>query len=311
MDYIGNDTNISNTSQIVLSESLVNAFKYLDAFSRYSNLCANVSYFLALLLVKRLRKFSYYHIHHINFIGLVSAILVTAWSFDIYPTFENPILNQVLCYISEVFWGTLKFIRAYAILVLALYRYIGVFKPKSFRFIISSYKYALLTTAFSWFVSLMIFFIAKYSIGTSYGYKCFDGFSLNKNTLYLFFGVTHSIGILLPSGLVIIIYILIQRELNSRKKILSQYKTNDLEHESNSGLTRSNFKRDYSLAFQIILINTLEIVFFLNVFFLTVPLGVLFQGLTPLLQQIILGPFTGVICTFIPVLTLYFLLKIK
>lgn len=125
-----------------MSESqMIEFFIHFDTFVRFLGLFSNIFYFLVLITWKQKQKLDYFHVHHLNFVGLIVRILVVSWAFNFYPTFENQSLNRVLCFVSETLWGTLKHVRAYSILLLAIHRYIAVFKLGLFKNISNSYLY--------------------------------------------------------------------------------------------------------------------------------------------------------------------------
>ena len=107
--------------------------QYIDTATRFIVLGTGVCYFILVMAFKHLRKITFFQMHHVNFIGLIQGIILSAWSFNIYPALGNKILDEVFCFVSEILWGTLKNARAYAVLVLALYRYGAIFKASSYK----------------------------------------------------------------------------------------------------------------------------------------------------------------------------------
>ena len=93
MNFSKNSTS-SSLLEIILSD--------LNTITQFITLILNIVYFLALTRFKRLRKLSYFHIHHINFIGLSQSVLIVSYAFFVYPAFDSEIANEILCYISEL-----------------------------------------------------------------------------------------------------------------------------------------------------------------------------------------------------------------
>ncbi len=286
--------------QIIINE--------INIYSRYAFLISNLAYFVIIACFKRTRKVSFFQVHHINLIGLLQSILITSWSFNANPNFENEQINRLLCFISELLWGTLKYIRAYSVLVLAYYRYLAVFKPIIYKKISKSLKYSLFTALLSWIISFLIFFISKYSTGSSAGFECSDGNGSNIEIILLYFGISNTMGLLIPSIPVILIYVLITIKLKKNQIKLRQH---------TAGTTTEiiiKTKRQRSLALQFFLINLLEIISFCLMCALTI-LPIKYNAIVAgnyfdfLFIYTLLEALVGIVVILIPITTLYFLLK--
>ena len=136
----------------------------------------NLLYFIIVSKLKILRKISLFTTHHVNLIGLVQSILVSSWSFNSYPIFQNEYSNKMLCFISEMLWTSLKYTRAYSILILALYRYLSVFNKKYFKKISNSIKFTILTGLLPRLISFWnIFYFKIFNWNYTFGFMCLDG----------------------------------------------------------------------------------------------------------------------------------------
>jgi hypothetical protein len=308
---------------------------YFDKSTRFLLLISYLIYFLITIIFKKTRKFQLVQLHHVNFCGFLLSILTACWSFNSYPAFTNQNLNIFICYISETLFGTIKYTMSYSILILAIYRYFAVFKNHVYKKISNSYVYALISIFFSWLISLAIFFISKYSIGSTYGYQCLDGNgngSLKRVLIY--FSITNSIGFLMPYMIVVLIYVCIQNKLNEISVNLSRNnsrKNSKAHHTSNTSLFKkrklSNNQnnndlecnkikthKERSFTLQLVLINSIEIMYFI--------INALVKFLWASVDsdnsninndshnlKIILNAINNLVQSIIPIITLYFILK--
>lgn len=236
----------------------------------------NTIYFILFAISKETKKLSYFHVHHINFIGLLQAVLVAAWSFTPYLSFESIILNSILCYFSEILYGTLKNARAYAMMILALFRFIAVFKINLYKKISNSWYFLFVSALFSWVGSFLLFFIAKYSTGSTSSRICVDGFNADQNMLYAYFSSMSILGFIIPSLIVFIIYFLIQNELKQKSKRIAAPESSTTTANDSKTVRKRN-KKEKRLLVQLLLINMLKIMSFVMIFFLTMPRSVFFS----------------------------------
>jgi large-conductance mechanosensitive channel len=310
----------------------------LSIGSSYLWLISNIVYFLILVFLKDVKKVSLFQIHHINMIGFFQNALVIAWSF--YKN-EKYYETSSLCYISEILWGTLKFVRAYLVLILALYRYFAVKKPTFYKKVHTSFKYAIVTGSIPWLTSFCIFFISKYSIKSTSGYMCLDGNGNDMQVIITYFVISNTLGFLLPALSVIFLYIKIINELSKRKQMrqrpshlaLSIYHheqpSTDASHPHNSHnlivnnkINQKNYfhannnkghhnKREQSLALQLILINSLEIISSILISVLTLPPSTFDNFANYFLITNFLDAFNNFFLSLIPIITIYFFVRKK
>ena len=311
-----------NNSTNQTSQNMLNNIDFLQGLNiifRFVFLITNAAYFIVLIFCKRIQKLTYFQTHHVNFLGLVQSVLLASWSFGNYPSFSNQVLNEMLCFMSEILWAILKHVRAYTIMVLAIYRILAVFWPKLYKRISRSLMCSILTGSFSWIVPILSFFIMKYSLGTINGFICSDGYSNYLESVLIYFGVTYFIGNFIPMLLVIIFYVMIQLKLNkSKRKLLLNNRSTQEAIETNSPYNptvkntkrRDMIKKENSLAFQLWLLNSLEIISFICIIFLSFPLQYSFNNFNPMNLLNILGSLNCVILSLIPFVTLYYLFRI-
>lgn len=120
---------------------------------------------------------------------------------------SNQKVNEVLCSLSECLWGTLKPLRAFSILGLAVFRLTALIRVDVFRsWIRSPYRLtapilANLVISFSFTVTL------KLGLSTTHGpFLCLDGYSTLLPRALTYFIVSSVFGIILPCTLVCLMY---------------------------------------------------------------------------------------------------------
>lgn len=184
--------NISNVSNATKTPSFVVELPpQLDYSFRIIFLTVHSAYFIIVIFCSQLRKLSLIHMHHTNMIGLLTGIHYCIWIAWTAPNTGNPVLNLVLCRISETFWALSKFARCFSILVLAIYRLIAVYRVHLFKRIVNSIKIYLIAIASVWFVSALVFFPSKYITNTVPGLiMCYDGYSTSFASSTAYFVVT-------------------------------------------------------------------------------------------------------------------------
>ncbi len=298
--------NITNSTSTNTIEQFA---QYLVLVSRFILLFTGISYFVYVSSFKKLRVISYFPMHHVNFIGVIQGIILVSWSFSIYPEFNSQVLNEVLCYLSEILWGSLKNARAYSVLILALNRYLAVFKANIYKKYSKSFKMFFLSALFVWTVPILLYFSTKYATNSTHGLFCRDGFNTNPSLFITYFAVTSLLGFILPTLVVTSIYVLVTRELKKRRNRLG---VNHNERTSQNQSMSKNNKKQRQLALQIITINSLEVFSFI----LIVNLGILqayqeiFENINFIPYILIVGSINSFFITAVPIVTMIFLKSI-
>lgn len=252
---------INKNNSIIIDDDihLVKFLDILDNIVRCFFLATHIFYVLIIILFKEYQKVSYFNMHHTNIIGLLHAIHYVAWINQTHPTFRNEYLNNVVCVMSEITWAVLKNARAYSIVVLAVFRYIAVFKSQLFSKIVNSLKFTLLSALFVWIVSPLIFVIAKYSSNTNPGtILCLDGSSTSEIDSIVYFLIATIFGIVLPIIVVNILYFFIRKRLSKISKNLNRPRTNQNQTNA-SQINKKDRRKEKRLALQFVLLNSLEI----------------------------------------------------
>lgn len=112
--------------------------------------------------------------------------------------------------------------RMFSILLIAVHRYIGVFKVDLFKRMNQSTLLLVLVILSTWIFAIILTIIDKYAFSTTYSITfCLDGFSPNWlfNLLYAIYFVVLSMFI--PTIIIVTIYVLINRKLNELGQKLS------------------------------------------------------------------------------------------
>lgn len=210
-DLMANNSNASSIP--VLKMDFVN---FLDNATRAFSLIIHTIYFIIVFThQKQMIQLSLFHMHHVNIIGLMSALHYSMWINSVQPLFPDPILNRVFCSMAETAFAVFKFTRAYSILGLALYRVLAVFKINLYKQVCESYSFTVVTTALIWLCGIFVFLIGKYAVNTIPGpILCIDGSSPYQLNSILYYTITTLLGLFLPIIIVIIAYVAITKRLN-------------------------------------------------------------------------------------------------
>lgn len=260
-----NETVLLNLSnQTILRLGFLNN---LDNISRCILLGSHVFYFVLVLILKEFQNVSYFNVHHINLIGLFTGIHYCVWINKYSPFFINIDIIHTWCTLAEACWAILKYARTYSILVLALYRYLTVFKEnKSYKFIYS-FKFCFLIAFSVWLISALIYFVTKYVTNAEPGLiLCFDGYSSTEAQSIIYFIVTSLVGLVLPILIEICLYFLIFFKLRNIFLILGELNTTNKSNQSSKEVTRKH----KMILKQTVIISCLEVASVVFVFSLNV-----------------------------------------
>lgn len=259
------------------------ALDALDITMRIVNLLSQLLYFGVVVFLKDLQCLPQIPMHHTNAIGLINAVHYCFWIMADEPKFSRQFLNDVLCTMSETLWAITKYARAYSILTVALFRYIGVTRLTLYKKI-TTLNTIVFSIALNWLIAAIVFLVSKYIFKTTYGIiYCYDGYSVNREHNLQYFLLSYSFGYALPLVLVTILYLLIQIKLVKLSKNLenlekySRIKMSSLEADESTchrEIKKEEHKarvkihnREKRLAHQFIIINGLE---FCSMFFFTI-----------------------------------------
>lgn len=216
--------NSSNeTSIFILNKLNTNLItNYLDYFVRICAFFIHIAYLLFLVYFKEFQVRSMAFLHHVNIISLLYCIHYLFYIGNQTASFSNYTVNTVLCYISEIFWINLKFLRLYSLLLLAAYRYMSVFKITAYRNLTNNAYLMSSAIGLVWLFSIIMSFSLKYIFKTSNSsYFCYEGYSEYWLNSVLFFVFLIIFSYVVPTVIVIIMYKKIIDKLKLVRKNLS------------------------------------------------------------------------------------------
>jgi hypothetical protein len=187
-----------------------------------------------------LQKKTLLYVNHAVVTSSFYIIIQFGYMFGTTPKFPDASLNAFLCSFSEFFWPFSTYIRSYSILLIAVYRYLAVFKLNVFKKINSSYWYLCAPLLGIWLLAIAFPLLIKFSLQTSpSALFCLDGYSLLYERTILYFVFTQLLNVFVPSVSILTIYMVIYRKLTALKKNLNtkddrgeNHDVNTLEQES-------------------------------------------------------------------------------
>jgi hypothetical protein len=155
-------------------------------------------------------------VNHATLTNIFYVTIQFGYIFGNQPAFASPSLNAFLCSFSELFWPFSIYIRSYSIFLIALYRYVAVFRLNLFSKINSSYWYLLAPVVVIWTLSIAFPILFKYSFQTEPSeIFCFDGHLVIYEWTIIYYVLNELLNVVVPSVSIVAIYILILRKLRS------------------------------------------------------------------------------------------------
>ncbi len=169
------ESNLSHITNILDNYEL----SIFDDLTRILVLLVYIIYFLLVAWLKPFRTRNYLYLHHVNLIAFLFSIHLVAY----LRTRSSPIdyidlLPPSVCYASELAWSTSKYLRMYSLLLLAIYRFMAVFKIEFYKKLNKKPFNLFSVIILVWFLSLGFSLTLKYGLGTRpAGTFCRDGYS--------------------------------------------------------------------------------------------------------------------------------------
>lgn len=215
-----NSSNFPNNKS-TNSEILTHILNYGSIALNFFTLALCLAYSLFIFIFKKLRKRHYLYMNHANLCGIVYAAMAAGYSISPYPNFTQPELNLQICLMSEILWIFGKYIRMYSIILVAVYRFIAIFKFNWYRRLNTSYVYLCTPIVFVWFWSLGLPLASKYIFGTSINknnsFYCLDGYSKSSRDVLSYFFFNYTFMLFLPTAGIVFMYIRIMQKLNDTR----------------------------------------------------------------------------------------------
>jgi hypothetical protein len=210
-----NSTRSNSTSKaVVVTDSKLFAVQMYQTVCVYLVLAIHFAYYFLILVSPKLKTKGYLYVNHATitsffYIGMQFAYL----NLGNTPSFADQYLNFILCRASELIWPFASYIRTYSVLLIAVYRYIAVFKIHLFKKINASKMLLIGPIVIVWTLSIGFPFLLKYSLQTSSSSTfCLDGYSPIFANTVIYFVLTNLAGTVVPSVAIITIYIMIIRK---------------------------------------------------------------------------------------------------
>lgn len=203
------------------SEILTYILNYGSIALNFLTLSLCLAYSLFIFIFKKLRKRQYLYMNHANLCGIVYAAMAAGYSINPYPNFTQPELNLQICLMSEILWIFGKYIRMYSIILVAVYRFIAIFKFNWYRKLNTSYVYLCTPIVLVWLWSLVLPLASKYIFGTSINknnsFYCLDGYSKSSKAVLSYFFFNYTFMLFLPTAGIVFMYIRIMQRLNDTR----------------------------------------------------------------------------------------------
>lgn len=204
------------------NSKLLVVFDNLNNIATCSSLAIHLFYFFIIAISKSLQKRTFFYTNHANIVSSFYLILSVGYIPSQYPNMGNPTIDRLMCSISEILWIFTSYIRFYSILLIALYRFLSVFRLNWYKKINDSNFLLILPIVIIWLASIVLPVSAKFMFSTSVSPKlCLDGLSDSQLQTWLYFIFNYTFMTLCPTISIILIYILINRKLGTLEAIIA------------------------------------------------------------------------------------------
>jgi hypothetical protein len=215
--------NNNNNNKSTFFENNVNVVVFagfttsLDYVVRVIAVLVHFVYAAFVISLKEYRSRTMIYLHHVNAVSMLYCLHFVVYIGSRAPNFDNNTLNETLCTLSELAWMNLKLMRALSLLMLAVYRYLAVYRLTLYRRLNGSMTLLVALVPLSWLFSVSISLIFKYAFRTSYApFFCTDGFSSESFALAMaYYALSALVAVLVPTICVYSLYKRIQRKFNS------------------------------------------------------------------------------------------------
>ena len=293
-----NYSNLSNQTIAVVQDNLFYGLTLVNQIFNYFCLAVHLTYLILMFALKDLHKRPLIFIHHAVIASIFYPASMLTFQYVDVSVISSPNVVTALCSFFEIFWPFSAYIRMYSVLLIAVHRYLAVFKLDLFKKINQSNVALFSCILASWIVSIGLTFTGKYAFSTTYSITyCLDGFSSIwlKCLLYALFYIV--LAMVLPAIAIAAIYIII----NAKLKMLSV----------NSGLSRqrntsSSHYKEIKFAYQFILMCLVVVLTICGIFVFSLRNVIpnfyaIFYYLRPVIRCWIL-----LFSSLIPILSIYF-----
>lgn len=227
------------TNKTALYDHLFAALMTLDIMVRYYSVIIHLVYVLIFIASKQLHRKTYLYTIHATIVNCFYSLMIFFYLFGDHPNTGNTSLDDIFCSLSEIVWPFSSYIRVNSILLIALYRFIAVFKISFYKKINDSFFILVSPVIFIWAISFIIPISLKYSLQTKGSFVfCLDGYTTVVTNSALYFIFNSIFLIIIPTFVVIRIYLIIHFKLKSlSSRVGPQYESSAGERTSNNEQT--------------------------------------------------------------------------
>jgi hypothetical protein len=217
---------INSTVEILETDVIINNFvkflRYLDGCIRVYAIVVYISYFIIIIFKKEFRVLSFTYVHNVNINGFIFVLHYGFYLISPRPNTSNQILNEILCRLSEIIWGSSKYLNTFSVLLLAYSRFIAVCRIDLYKRVIKSKFNVFSSIIILWLFSISIAITSKFVFKTrpDGALFCFDGYSeniLHSVSYFIFIAIT---AIIMPNCFVLYLYAKLLHKLNELSKIV-------------------------------------------------------------------------------------------
>jgi hypothetical protein len=237
---------MNSTNSSTQTSALFNKIIIVDTIVRYYGVIIHIVYAIVLIFSKELHKRTMLYVNHATLVNSFYCWMLFFYIYSDRPNFPNQTLNAFLCSLSEKAWPFSHLVRMYSILLIAIYRFLAVFKTNAYKKINNSNILLLGPLAIVWAFSIIFPLILKFSFGTSptMNVFCLDGFSTSFSNSLFYVIIYYFILAILPTICIIVIYVAIMVKLKRiRKKVTPQA---NQQTRTKSNLDTKNRMRIYT-----------------------------------------------------------------
>nr|QVK45850.1 G protein-coupled receptor [Proales similis] len=204
------------------SEHLINVvLTHVDMAATVFAFVQHIFYFVMIMAIRELQQPTLLFVHHVNLVSFLFCVHYMLYIYQLHPTFDDANLNHNICRLSELAWALLRYARLYGVLLVAVLRLIAVVNIPLYKRLIVSKWFVLISICSVWLISILIFISTKVGFQTTYGLiYCLDGYSSSQMNSVWYYITTSTIGTLLPTLSVCILYGYLSKRLKRISKNL-------------------------------------------------------------------------------------------
>jgi hypothetical protein len=245
--------NITRNTTVIGPESvddvLWRVLTVIDVIARSYGVSIHLFYIFILIISKKLQTRTMLYVNHAIITNSFYVTIMFMYLFSDRPRTDNQIFNEFVCTVSEIIWGSSLYLRIYSILLIAIYRYLAVFKIYSYKKMNDSLTYLIGPIIIVWLFSVGCPIILKNSLGTTPNpVFCLDGNSTIFLNTVLYFCIMYTLMLLLPTIAIFVLYSMIMIRLRQMGRKLRHAGSNSFSHSDarTHNKTQTNTQAQFS-----------------------------------------------------------------